>query len=67
MKEINLSASEKFWEAEVKRLAQIDRIAIAVLTAVAFQNEKTGCAAERELAELLRSEYKVMFMALEQN
>jgi hypothetical protein len=67
VKEMNLWAWESFWEAEVKRLVQNDKIVVAVLTAVAFQNEEAGFTAEQELAELLSLEYKVLSVAVDRD
>ncbi len=50
-----------FWNTEVKRLIDKDEFAIAVLTAVAYQNQKKGLSAEREMTSLLRLEYEEMF------
>ena len=63
MKESNSLAWTTFWETEVKRLVHNDKIVIAVLTAVAFENEQMGLAAERELAELLCLEYPAFSLA----
>ena len=59
----NRTAWLSFWPTEIKRLLQNDQIVVAILTAVAFQNEEQGYAAEKELKGLLRSEYDRMFSA----
>jgi len=64
VKEINSWAWKSHWGAELERLVQNDKFVVAVLTSVAFQNEGRGCAAENELAELLRLEYEAMFDAI---
>ena len=67
VKDVNLAAWRKFWNSEVKRLIDKDEIAIAILTAVAYQNREKGFAAERELSGLLRLEYEEMFTIAESN
>lgn len=67
VKDVNLAAWRKFWSLEVKRLIDKDEIAIAILTAVAYQNQEKGFAAERELNGLLRLEYEEMFTIAESN
>jgi hypothetical protein len=47
----------QFWTAEVNRLVKNNRVTLAVLQAVAYQNEELGYAAERELLKLLQAEY----------
>jgi hypothetical protein len=64
---VNRAEWRKFWRSEVKRLIDKDEIAIAVLTAIAYQNQKKGYAAEQELQDLLRLEYEEMFTADESN
>jgi hypothetical protein len=56
-----------FWKSEVKRLIDNDEFAIAILTAVAYQNREKGFAAERELIGLFRLEYEEMFTTGESN
>lgn len=67
MRYVNRAEWRKFWRSEVKRLIDKDEIAIAVLTAIAYQNQKKGYAAEQELQDLLRLEYEEMFTADESN
>lgn len=64
---VNRAEWRKFWRSEVKRLIDKHEIAIAVLTAIAYQNQKKGYAAEQELQGLLRLEYEEMFTADESN
>jgi len=63
---INMEAWEKYWPREVKRLVQDDQIAVAVLTAVASQNEKQGTEAEREQKQLLSREYEIASSVMDQ-
>ena len=56
-----------FWNSEVKRLIDKDVFAIAVLTAVAYQNQEKGLSAERESIGFLRLEYEEMFTTGESN
>jgi hypothetical protein len=67
VKDVNLAAWRKFWSSEVKRLIDKDEMAIAILTAVAYQNREKGFAAEREMDGLLRLEYEEMFTTEESN
>jgi|GEM_PF-3565229 len=67
VKDVNLAAWRKFWSLEVKRLIEKDAITIAILTAVAYQNQEKGFAAERELSGLLMLEYEEMFTIAESN
>ncbi len=65
VKDVSRAAWLMFWSSEVKRLIDKDEIAIAVLTAVAYQNQEKGFAAEQELAGILRLEYEKMFITAE--
>jgi len=46
-----------FFHREARRLAEIDAISAAILTAVAYENSESGYSAEDHLAALLDLEY----------
>jgi len=52
-----------FFDAESQALAETDSTAIAILEAVAYQNEERGYSAERRLEELLDWRYEPLTQA----
>ena len=46
-----------FYHKEARRLTDMDEVARAILTAIAYQNTPVGCEAEDRLMKLLRWEY----------